>query len=84
MKSKFRFNDAGDVINTSYLSIDLLQIAQVLSITRQLTWKQILLNDTNDPPFDDSNLYEFLKSLKGLHDETHVKIDALAVSLAAL
>ena len=65
--SEFKFDPkTGDVIRTSFLSLDLLTLAQVLGISQGKTWGQLMiLGDKSDLPqdVDDKNIYTFLKSI---------------------
>ena len=65
--SEFKFDPkTGDVIRTSFLSLDLLTLAQVLGISQGRTWGQYMIQgDKSDLPqgVDDKNIYTFLKSI---------------------
>ena len=66
-ESQFRFDiNTGDVIRTSFLSLDLLTLAQVLGISQGKTWGQVMMHgEKSGMPggVDDKNIWSFLKSL---------------------
>jgi hypothetical protein len=65
--SEFKFDPkTGEVIRTSFLSLDLLTLAQVLGISQGRTWGQFMnRKDESGLPnnVDDKNIYTFLKSI---------------------
>lgn len=65
--TEFKFDpNTGEVIRTSFLSLDLLTLAQVLGISQGRTWGQLMnLGDKSGLPsgVDDKNIYTFLKSI---------------------
>ena len=58
--SEYRFNTEGKVVSTSFLSLDLLTIAQVLGISNGKTW------GTKEY---DSDIYSFMKELRSQNEQ---------------
>lgn len=92
-EAEFKFDpDTGEVIRTSFLSLDLLTLAQVLGISKGRTWGQLMnLGDKSGLPqgVDDKNIYTFLKSIseqneKILAGQEAQKIDAAKQNEAAV
>jgi hypothetical protein len=64
VESKFQFDGNGDLVKTSFLSLDLLTMAMVLGISEGKTWNSIYADTkgTSDE-FNDGNIYEFMRSM---------------------